>query len=304
MLPVYRRKETVVHRLHPLAALTLYASLVVSVLVLQNPLQLALMGVGIFSLLFLAEVRKECRPFLHLGLFMALLFVLLNPLVNRQGGHVLVYGPRLPVLGRMDITLEALAYGVVSGFRLLLVVVIFSLLTTTVNPDDLLDILSAVSLRSSLAAALAVRLYPGLVMEAKEMMEVQLARGETLRGGSRWERARAHFPFWMALFRGSLDRAAGIAEAMSARGFGSGKVTRRRRRMRGGDLAFIAAAWGMLMAALASSLRGGGYRYFPTLGDPLAELNLWATISLAVLFAVPVLIGRLWKRWPWLRSRI
>lgn len=303
MLPVYRRKETLVHRLHPLAALALYTSLVVSILVLQNPLQLAVAGAGVLSLLLLAQARKECRPFIRLGLLMALLFTLINPLVNRQGGHVLVYGPRLPALGRLDVTLEALAYGAVSGFRLLLVVTVFALLSTTVNPDDLLNILSAVSLRSSLAAALAVRLYPGLVVEAREMMEVQLARGETLKGGSRWERARAHLPFWMALFRGSLDRAAGIAEAMSARGFGSGKVTRRRRRLQGGDIAFIVASCGMLAAALASSLRGG-YRYFPTLGNPLAELNSWGTVFLAALFAVLALIGRLWKRWPWLRSRI
>ncbi len=303
VLPVYRPRDTLVHGLHPLSATALYASLVAVLLLLQNPLCLAVGGMGVLSLVLLAEAGKECRPFLRLGLFMALLVTLFNPLVNRQGAHVLVYGPRLPVLGRLDVTLEALVYGAMSGLRIFLVVVLFGLASVTVNPDDLLELLSRISLRSSLSAALAVRLYPGLVVEAREMMEVQLARGERLRGGGRWERVRAHFPFWLALFRGSLDRAAGIAEAMSARGFGSGKVTRRRRPFRPRDaIALLLSPAAAVAAALSSA--GGGYRYFPTLGDPLAGIRWWTVAFLATYFLLLTAIGRCWKRWPWWRSRI
>jgi len=304
LIPVYRPRETLVHGLHPLAALALYASLVAVVLVLQNPLYLAVCGLGALSLVLLAEAGEECRPFLLLGMFMAFLVALLNPLVNRQGGHVLVYGPRLPVLGRLDVTLEAVAYGAVSGFRILLVVVLFGLASVTVSPDDLLDILSRISLRSSLSAALAVRLYPSLVVEAREMAEVQLARGERLRGGGRWQRARAHFPLWMALFRGSLDRAANIAEAMSARGFGSGRVTRRRRPLRGRDLVVLPLSLAVVAAAVFSSAGEGGYRYFPLLDNPLTGFRAWAMASLAGFFALLQVIGRCWKKWPWWRSRI
>ncbi|MGQ9476012.1 MAG: energy-coupling factor transporter transmembrane component T family protein [Actinomycetota bacterium] len=304
MLPVYRPRETILHGLHPLAALILYASLVAVVLLLQNPIYLVICGAGILSLVLLAEAGRECRPFLALGLFMALLAALFNPLVNRQGGHVLVYGPKLPALGRLDITLEAVTYGAVSGFRILLVIALFGLASVTVNPDDLLEMLSRISLRSSLSAALAVRLYPSLVVEAREMIDVQLARGERLRGGGRWERLRAHFPFWLALFRGSLDRAANIAEAMSARGFGSGKITRRRRPLRGRDLILMPFSLTAVAAAAFSAAGRGSYRYFPFLDNPLEGIQLSILVFLAVFFVAIFVIGRCWKKWPWWRSRI
>lgn len=304
VLPVYRPRQTLIHGLHPLAALVLYASLAAVVLVLQNPLYLALVGGGVLALVLLAEAGKETRPFLVLGLFMALLVAFFNPLVNRQGADVLVYGPRLPVLGRLDITLEAVVYGAVSGLRILLVIVLFGLASVTLNPDDLLDLLSRLSLRPSLSAALAVRLYPSLVVEARDMLEVQLARGERLRGGGRWERVRSHFPFWLSLFRGSLDRAANIAEAMSARGFGSGRASRRRRPLRGRDILVLPLSLAVAAVAVLSSLGDGGYRYFPTLENPLGGLRAWAAASLAAFFVLLVMIGRCWKRWPWWRSRI
>lgn len=305
MIPVYRDKGTVVHTLHPIAAVLLLASLLATVLLLENPLYLTVAGAGLAALVLLAEVQGEVKPFLRLGAFLAFLVLIVNPLVNHRGDHVLVYGPRLPVLGRLDITLEALAYGAVSGFRLMLVVMAFGLAGTALNPDHLLDILSGISFRSSLSAALAVRLYPSLVLEAREIRDVQAVRGERFHGGGRWARARAQFPFWLALFQGSLDRAANIAESMTARGFGNGKTTRIRRAFRPRDVIFSLLSLGMLAAAVISSLGiRGDYRYFPTLANPLQGMQIWVPAVTAGSFALMVIIGRCWKRWPWLRSRI
>ncbi len=304
MLPVYRDKDTIIHALHPLAAILLLASLLAAVLLLENPLYLAVAGAGLAALVFLAEVSREVRPFLRLGLFLAFLVLIVNPLVNHRGDHVLVYGPRLPVLGRLDVTLEALVYGAVSGFRLMLVVLAFGLAGTALNPDHLLEVLSRISFRSSLSAALAVRLYPSLVLEAREMRDVQAVRGERLHGGGRWERARAQFPFWLALFQGSLDRAANIAESMTARGFGNGKVTRIRRAFRPRDAIFSFLALGTMAVAVISSIGKSDYRYFPALSNPLRGTMIWVPAVMAGSFSILVIVGRCWKRWPWWRSRI
>ncbi|MDI7251074.1 MAG: hypothetical protein QME89_00775, partial [Actinomycetota bacterium] len=88
-----------------------------------------------------------------------------------------------------------------------------------------------------------------------------------------------------------------------ARGFGSGKVTRRRRPFRGRDYLVVPLSLGTLAAAVLSSM-GGGYRYFPTLDNPLAGLEIRTAAVLAGFFSALVIIGRCWKRWPWWRSRI
>jgi energy-coupling factor transport system permease protein len=223
VLPVYRYKDTLMHGLHPLAALIAFVSMAAATLVLENPLCTAITGAGVLALIFQADSWGECRILLRTAFLVALMVAVINPLVNGQGEHILVYGPHLPVWEETNITLEALLYGLAGGARLFTVIAVFALASVTLSPDDLLDMLSRLSFRSSLSAALAVRLYPSMVLEAREMRDVQLARGEPLKGGGRWSRVRAHMPLWLSLFQGSLDRAASIAESMSARGFGAGR---------------------------------------------------------------------------------
>ncbi len=303
-LPLYRHKDTVFHGLHPAIAATVVFSLLALILLLRHPVYLCLAGAGVWSLVVLADVARETGPHLRLGLFMALLVVMVNPLVNHRGEHVLVYGPHVPLLGKLDITLESLVYGSVSAFRLLLVMMVFGLASTAISPDGLLDILARISSRSSLSAAIAIRLYPSMVVEAREMKEVQLVRGERLQGGA-WQRMRAHLPFLAALFQGLLDRAACIAESMSARGFGSGKATRRRTPFRARDPFFgVFSLAGVAVVVLMSVLGKGDYDYFPTLSNPLRGLEAWAVAALCGEFACLAIIGWSWKRWPWLRSRM
>jgi energy-coupling factor transport system permease protein len=306
MWPVYRHKDTLVHGLHPVPALLLFISIAAAALALENPLYTLTLCAGVLSLMALAEVWREAAAFLRAGAVMALLVAAINPLVNNRGEHVLVYGPAIPLWGRFDITLEAVLYGLAAGARLFAVVAVFGLMTLAVSPDDLLDLLSRLSLRSSLSAALAVRLYPGMVAEAREMREVQLARGERLRGGGRWARARASLPLWRTLFQGSLDRAAAIAESMAARGFGSRKRTRYKpRRLLPRDLLAVLAALMIGAAVLTASVGGkAGYSFFPSPANPLARTSVPAWAMLAAAFLYTGLLCGSWKRWHWLKSRI
>ncbi len=323
MMPVYREKDTLVHGLHPLTALLLVATLAALALLGEDPVSAALACGGTLALLRLGGNWEDCRPFLRLGLYAALLMTAINPLVNHQGSHVLVYGPRLPWWGALDITLEALVYGprlpwwgalditleallygLFAGMRLFTVIAACGLLSTAVSPDELLDLLSRLALRSSLAAALAVRLYPGMVNDAARMREVQMVRGERLEVGSPRQRLKAHLPLWMSLFQGSLDRAACIAEAMSARGFGSGRRTAwKRRRFQPRD-ALVALCCALLAGCAAASPARRGYSFFPTLAPPFTRWGvLWPFLPVLALLSL-LSLSWSWRRWHWLRSRI
>lgn len=306
MLPVYRYKETMMHGLHPAAALLMCAALAVSALILENPLYIMLICAGTFALIIAAEVWEECKAFLRIALVVALFMAILNPLINSQGTHVIIYGPRIPLWGNLDITLEAVLYGLTAALSVFTVIMIFGFTSTILNPDDLLGMLSRFSFRSSLSAALAVRLYPSMVNEAREIKEVQLVRGERLKGGGRWSRVKAHMPMLLSLFQGSLDRAASIAESMSARGFGSGRRTRLRRHLfRARDAIIIALSLAMLSVVVITAVTGkGAYSFFPTTDNPWSNLNLAAWITLAVVFSFISVLSRSWKRWHWWRSRI
>ncbi|MEW6553471.1 MAG: energy-coupling factor transporter transmembrane component T [Actinomycetota bacterium] len=306
MVPVYRYKETLLHGLNAVASLLLVASLAAAALLLENPLYVMVVCAGTMGIILCAETWEECRAFLRIGLVVALFIAVLNPLVNSQGEHVLVYGPRIPLWGSLDITLEAVLYGLSSALRVFTVIMICGLASTVINPDDLLGMFSRFSSRSSLSAALAVRLYPSMVSEARAIREVQLVRGERLKGGGRFSRAKAHLPMLLSLFQGSLDRAASIAESMSARGFGSGGRTRMRRSpFRARDAVVVTLSMSLLGVAVAASVGGkGAYSFFPTLSDPWSEASPAALTALAAVLLSVVLLSWSWKRWHWLRSKI
>ncbi|MBN2027850.1 MAG: energy-coupling factor transporter transmembrane protein EcfT [Actinobacteria bacterium] len=306
MLPVYRYKDTLLHGLNPVISLFLVVTLAVTSLLLENPVYTALVCAATLALIYTADVWEECKAFMRIGLVVALFIAVLNPLINNQGIHVLIYGPRIPLWGNLDITLEAILYGLSSAVRVFTVIMVFGLASTVINPDDLLGMFSRFSSRSSLSAALAVRLYPSMVSEAREIREVQLVRGERLKGGGRLSRARSYMPMLLALFQGSLDRAACIAESMSARGFGSGRRTQiRRHHFRPRDAVIAAVSLAVLGVAIAAAVAGrSAYSFFPTLSDPWNEASHAALAALTIAFVAIIALSRSWKKWHWLRSRI
>ena len=133
------------------------------------------------------------------GVPFALLIALVNALVVRTGATVLVQGWNVPVFGRLDITLEAAAYGGVLGLRALVVVGCGALLSAAIDPDELLRAFRRLGFRSALTASLAIRLLPVLARDARRMRDAQRARGG--------EPAPAGL-LVRAIAAGALDRAA------------------------------------------------------------------------------------------------
>jgi hypothetical protein len=116
-------------------------------------------GAGIARELAAAGARVADRVLLALAFALpfAVVIALINPLVVRDGLTVIARFGSVPVLGRLDVTAEATAYGGVLALRALVVIGCFALHSAAVDPDDLLRAFRRVSFRSALAAALAVR---------------------------------------------------------------------------------------------------------------------------------------------------
>ena len=85
-------------------------------------------------------------------------------------------GPVVPVLGNVDVTLEALVYGAVAGLRVLVVVLGFAPYSACVDPDRVLRLLGRIAPRSALTASLATRAVPLLVRDASRLSEAYVLR--------------------------------------------------------------------------------------------------------------------------------
>ncbi len=286
-------------RAHPLASVAYVAALALAALVLADPLEVVLLLGLILGVLTAAHRLRASRPYVRLALYVAVFLAVLNPLFS-QGGLDVLWQAHLPLL-HIRLTIQGLAYGAVTGLRLMAVMLAFALYTVVLDPDDQLALMSRFSFRSGLVVSLATRLFPVLQRDAGRIADAQRSRGVELDRGPRRARAVARVPLLAALFTQSLERAMDVGSAMTARGYGRRGRTRWQgtRRWRTGDRIVLAAA-GVAALALVGGLLAGAfhYAYFPLLDDPrLALASPWWLAAFAALVAPLVL------ELTWLRSR-
>ena len=172
---------------------------------------------GAIALLLLAVClragRGRRRVYLFGSLAAAFGVFTFSPFLQVTGSTVLWSGPAVPVLGVLDVTAEELEIGALNALRLAALGLAFAAYALLLDHDRLLAALGFAR-RSSLAVALATRLVPTLERDASGLAEAVRGRGVRLSG------ARGHARLLSPLVAGSLERAANLAEAMEARGFG------------------------------------------------------------------------------------
>jgi energy-coupling factor transport system permease protein len=140
------------------------------------------------------------------------------------------------------------------------------------DADRLQAQVARVAPRSALACALAARLMPTLERDARAIAETARLRGVALADGRWTGRARRAAPLALPLLASGLERGLDVAEAMTARGYGSGPRTRLAEPGLGGRERAVLAI-GVALAALAAATVALGlaaYAYYPTLDSPLA----------------------------------
>lgn len=275
----YRRRASPLHAARAAVGCALCGALALVALLFSHPLVFGAVVVAVLSAAAAAGVGRELRRALLFGLPFALLLALVNPLVSQQGITVIARLGELPVVGRVDITLEATVYGALLGLRALALILTFALFTAVVDPDELLRLLRRVSFRSALSATLATRMVPVLQRDGQRIADAQRCRPGPP-------------PSRLALLRavagGALDRAVDVAAALEVRGYGAARrPPRTRAPWSRHDLAFAAATAALVAVAVAARLAGvASFETYPRL-DGDWDAATWALAATVV--ALPLL---------------
>jgi energy-coupling factor transport system permease protein len=278
LVPAYQPRPSALHSARAGVATSFAAALALVPLLYDSPLVLcgglaAAVAAGIA-----AGVGGELARAARLTVPLALLIVLVNPLVYREGETLLVRGGEL--LGyRIEITLEALAYGGAAGLRLFVLAAALALFSATVDPDDLLRLVRRVSYRSALTASLATRLAPVLARDALRMGDAARCRP---RRPARAAGARA-------TLAGALDRAVEVAAALELRGYASGRrPPRYRTAWSRHDVRVAVSAVAIALAALGTRIAGaGGFEAYPSLEVAAGTADAVAVALMPLLALAP-----------------
>lgn len=205
---------------HPAAWFLWGAVTAAALLMTQNPLYLALL------LLALVAVRAALRagplpiPVRFLAL-MPLLGAVANGLTIHIGERVVARLPQQwPLIGG-PITLEAIASGAVTGFGLVVLLVLFATLGAGTRRAAARRLVPGVLFQAGLVTTIALSFAPQTLRALTEIREAQQIRGKAFRG---W---RDLPPLFLPLLTMGLERSISLAEAMESRGFGAAPAARR-----------------------------------------------------------------------------
>jgi energy-coupling factor transport system permease protein len=241
-----RRSVSPLHAVRAAVGCLLCVALALPALLFDSPLVLGAVALAALAVGAAADAGLPLRRALLLALPFALAIALLNPLVTRNGLTVIARLGEAPVLGRVDVTLEALVYGAILGLRALALILCCALYAAVVDPDEVLRLFRRVSFRSALTATLATRMVPVLQRDGRRMAEAQRCRPGA---------PPSRVALVRAVAAGALDRAVDVAAALEVRGYGT---ARRPPRVRAPwsrhDLAFAAVALALVALTLGASL--------------------------------------------------
>jgi len=283
----YHDKNTAIHRLNPVVKLAWGATIIVLSLIFDHPLYILVLLTAVVILLKSADVWREWTSVLKLSLWLGASIIVINALVSHHGNHVLVVAPfTLPVLGRLVITLEAIAFGAVMAVKLMVIISAFAFINLTVHPDDIMLVLLKMKLpyKSVLVTSLSTRFIPCLIEDMQRINDAYRTRGVPLDVGNWFRRLKNQAGIIIPLLSNSLDRAVQVAEAMEARAFSTGQKRTFYKDIKFSRMDCIILAFALLPLGAGIVMRVfsyGDYEYYPSL--PAINLGSFILLLLGVL---------------------
>jgi energy-coupling factor transport system permease protein len=274
----YRRLASPLHATRSGVGAIWALALTAAALILYNPLPLAALALAVLGAGACAGVGRQLAGTLRTALIVGLPIVAINVLASREGLTVFARLGDLGPFGQGNLTVEAVVYGAVIALKVTLLMLITTLASLAVDPDELLRGFRRLSFRSALTASLATRMIPVLGADAGRMAEAQRTRPDDPARG-----VRGRVALLSAIVGGSLERAMEVAATLELRGFAvaaEGRSGSRWLRPRG------PGAWG-------SHPRGSHtHGSSPRVGRPWSRHDLAFTCSALAVLAL-ALAGRL-----------
>jgi energy-coupling factor transport system permease protein len=277
----YRRRASPLHATRAGVGALWALAVSLAALVLDHPLALGALLLAILGAAAGARVGHELRRALRTALIIVVPIVLVNVLVSRHGLTIFARLGDLGPFGQGDLTLEALVYGAVVGLKVTILILVATLASLAVDPDELLRIVRRLSFRSALTMTVAVRMIPLLAADSQRLDEARRTRPRGGPGG-----ARGRISLLAAILGGALDRATDVAATLEVRGFATARrAPRAARPWSRHDIAFAAAALALLALASAGAAVASFTAY------PLVRISLTgATLLLCLGLAAAVLL--------------
>ncbi|MEC5423081.1 energy-coupling factor transporter transmembrane component T [Virgibacillus sp. C22-A2] len=199
---------------HPFIVLLYYILAIAGFMLYQHPLFLAT-GVSLIIVYnFLLDRGTQLKKWAWMITVMSIFILVLTPLFNRRGNHILFY------LFNNQVMLEALIQGVMIALTLAGILTMFITFNIVMTADKFLYLFSSVSKQWALLTMLSMRFVPLLRRKLTDMENIQEVKGLSVRKGSIRNRVKNGMLLLQMILTGALENSIQAADSMTARGYG------------------------------------------------------------------------------------
>ena len=225
--------NTIIHRIDPRFKILALIALLVVVFLPIGFQGYLFFGIFLFILVLIARVPlRSILKSIRTMLFM-MLFLLVFNIFFIKTGEVIVS------IGNFHIYSDALKQSLMIFTRLVYMITITTILTSTTKPLDLtaglefylnpLKVIKFPSHEIAMVISLALRFIPTIMEEAERIMKAQASRGVDLKNGTIKEKISAVVSLIIPLLVSEISRSTELANAMEARGYDPSKKRTRYR---------------------------------------------------------------------------
>jgi energy-coupling factor transport system permease protein len=288
--------------MHPFTMILFSSILFFMTLVYSHPFYiLSILIFIVLTMLFLEE-KKLLKQTMKYGLFMSVWIIMINPLVSQSGRTILFKSPRLPIIGKMKITLESLAYGGNMALKLFCILLIFSFFSVMTNPDENFSFFSKYAHKFTLTLSMSTNIIHRLKLEIMRVKDVMVLRGVNFKEKNLIKRVKAYYPILKVIFISSLEGALDRAESLYARGYGKEvRTSYSQVKMKRIDYLIHGMNFILLLLLIMSIAYDVGFvDFYPTFKG-FGREDMIFLIYIDVALVVAMLLMRGCKRWKFLR---
>ncbi len=266
----------------PWIAAAFLLPLAVAAFAFANPIVLLAAGAAALVAGAASGAGASLRAPLRWSLGLGLMVIAVNAISSQRGATILLRGWELPLLGQIDVSLEALVEGAVLALRIVVALLVFAVWSACVDPDRILRAIRPLAARSALTATLIARMVPLAAADAARLGEAAALRGPAAAPVGRAAMVRR-------LVAGALDRSVDVAATLELRGYGLGVRARMpRHRRRPGEAPLLACGLASLaLLAAAASAGVASFDAYPRISVDAGAATMALALALVALAAAP-----------------
>lgn len=287
------RSTLVFEQLNPWVMFTYYVVTIACSMVFLHPIFLLVELLLVVCVDIVAHTGKQMLMVLEGSLFMTAFIMILNPLVNNRGTHVIW------TFGGTIITAESIFYGFMMALSLIIVLLTFLSYNKVLTSQKFMYLFSRISPKLTLLTMITLRFVPLFILRLKNISQAQKIRGIAVTKGSSRQRGLGVVKMMQVLLIQSFTDALQTADSMSGRGYGSGKRSSYQR-YRFTTRDFVSLAWYLPLAGIcfyAASRGIGRMTVYPSLGTMALTPTGWLVLlGVVLLFSFPLIL----EAWEWL----